>query len=155
MGGRIIDVKSTLAYIAIRQYSWYIALARLRIDCVLLAYFFFCCYMWWTLVIYCCHYALSASVLCWNIFLLPMHFTSSMEVKFVFLLTLTRMYEVSLSYSHENGPLRSNTSVSSYHHAKMRGVNQAIFGIIRNPMSNSITRWNVTNFNGPICAIPL
>ena len=50
----------------------------------------------------------------------------------------------SWSYSHENGPLRSSTSVSSSHHAKMWGVNHAIFGIIRNAMSYSITRWNMT-----------
>ena len=52
----------------------------------------------------------------------------------------------SWSYSHENGPLRSSTSVSSSHHAKMWGVNHAIFGIIRNAMSYSITRWNMTIF---------
>ena len=52
----------------------------------------------------------------------------------------------SWSYSRENGPLRSNTSTSSSHHAKMWGVNHAIFGIIRNAMSYSITRWNVTVF---------
>ena len=52
----------------------------------------------------------------------------------------------SWSYSHENGPLRSNTSVCSSHHAKMWGVNHAIFGIIRIAMSHSITRWNVTIF---------
>ena len=52
----------------------------------------------------------------------------------------------SWSYSHENGPLRSSTSVSSSHHAKMWGVNHAIFGIIRNAMSYSITRWNMTTF---------
>ena len=56
----------------------------------------------------------------------------------------------SWSYSHENGPLRSDTSVSSSHHAKMWGVNHAIFGIIRNAMSYSITRQNVTFFDGPI-----
>ena len=52
----------------------------------------------------------------------------------------------SWSYSHENGPLRSSTSVSSSHQAKMWGVNHAIFGIIRNAMSYSITRWNMTIF---------
>ena len=52
----------------------------------------------------------------------------------------------SWSYSHENGPLRSSTSVSSSHHAKMWGVNHAIFGIIRNAMSYSITRWNMAIF---------
>ena len=52
----------------------------------------------------------------------------------------------SWSYSHENGPLRSRTSVSISHHAKMWGVNHAIFGIIRNAMSYSITRWNMTIF---------
>ena len=52
----------------------------------------------------------------------------------------------SWSYSHENGPLRSSTSVSSSHHAKMWGVNHAIFGIIRNAMSYSVTRWNMTTF---------
>ena len=52
----------------------------------------------------------------------------------------------SWSYSRENGPLRSNTSTSSSHHAKMWGVDYAIFGIIRNAMSCSITRWNVTIF---------
>ena len=52
----------------------------------------------------------------------------------------------SWSYSRENGPLRSNTSTSSSHHAKMWGVNHAIFGIIRNAMSYSITRWDVTVF---------
>ena len=52
----------------------------------------------------------------------------------------------SWSYSHENGPLRSSTSVSSSHHAKMWEVNHAIFGIIRNAMSYSITRWNMTTF---------
>ena len=52
----------------------------------------------------------------------------------------------SWSYSHENGPLRSSTSVASSHHAKMWGVNHAIFGIIRNAMSYSITRWNMTIF---------
>ena len=52
----------------------------------------------------------------------------------------------SWSYSHENGPLRSSTSVSSSHHAKMWGVNPAIFGLIRNAMSYSITRWNMTIF---------
>ena len=52
----------------------------------------------------------------------------------------------SWSYSRENGPLRSNTSTSSSHHAKMWGVDHAIFGIIRNAMSCSITRWNVTIF---------
>ena len=52
----------------------------------------------------------------------------------------------SWSYSHENGPLRSSTSVSSSHHAKMWGVNHAIFGIIRNAMSYSINRWNMTTF---------
>ena len=52
----------------------------------------------------------------------------------------------SWSYSRENGPLRSNTSTSSSHHAKMWGVNHAIFGIIRNAMSYSITRWNMTIF---------
>ena len=52
----------------------------------------------------------------------------------------------SWSYSHENGPLRSSTSVFSSHHAKMWGVNHAIFGIIRNAMSYSITRWNMTTF---------
>ena len=52
----------------------------------------------------------------------------------------------SWSYSRENGPLRSNTSTSSSHHAKMRGVDYAIFGIIQNAMSCSITRWNVTIF---------
>ena len=52
----------------------------------------------------------------------------------------------SWSYSRENGPLRSNTSTSSSHHAKLWGVDYAIFGIIRNAMSCSITRWNVTIF---------
>ena len=52
----------------------------------------------------------------------------------------------SWSYSRENGPLRRNTSTSSSHHAKMWGVDYAIFGIIRNAMSCSITRWNVTIF---------
>ena len=52
----------------------------------------------------------------------------------------------SWSYSRENGPLRSNTSTSSSHHAKMWGVDYAIFGIIQNAMSCSITRWNVTIF---------
>ena len=52
----------------------------------------------------------------------------------------------SWSYSRENGPLRSNTSTSSSHHAKMWGVDYAIFGIIRNAMSCGITRWNVTIF---------
>ena len=55
----------------------------------------------------------------------------------------------SWSYSRENRPLRSNTSTSSSHHAKMWGVNHAIFGIIRNAMSYSITRWNVTVFWRP------
>ena len=67
----------------------------------------------------------------------------------------------SWSYSHENGPLRSSTSVSISHYAKMWGVNHAIFGIIRNAMSYSITRWNMTifwranfmlyHFNSKIC----
>ena len=52
----------------------------------------------------------------------------------------------SWSYSRENGPLRSNTSTSSSHHPKMWGVDYAIFGIIQNAMSCSITRWNVTIF---------
>ena len=52
----------------------------------------------------------------------------------------------SWSYSRENGPLRSNTSTSSSHHAKMWGVDYAIFGIIENAISCSITRWNVTIF---------
>ena len=52
----------------------------------------------------------------------------------------------SWSYSHENGPLQSSTSVSSSHHAKMWWVNHAIFGLIRNAMSYSITRWNMTIF---------
>ena len=52
----------------------------------------------------------------------------------------------SWSYSRENGPLRSNTSTSSSHHAKMWGVDHAIFGIIRNAMSCSLTRWNVPIF---------
>ena len=52
----------------------------------------------------------------------------------------------SWSYSRENGLLRSNTSTSSSHHAKMWGVDYAIFGIIRNAMSCRITRLNVTIF---------
>ena len=52
----------------------------------------------------------------------------------------------SWSHSHENGPLRSSKSVSSSHHAKMWGVNHAIFGIIGNAMSYSMTRWNMTIF---------
>ena len=62
------------------------------------------------------------------------------------LLLLSSLIRSSWSYSHENGPLRSSTSVSSSHHAKMWGVNHAIFGIIRNAMSYSITRWNMTIF---------
>ena len=52
----------------------------------------------------------------------------------------------SWSYSHGNGPLRSSTSVSSSHYARMWGVNHAIFGIIRNAMSYSMIRWNMTIF---------
>ena len=48
----------------------------------------------------------------------------------------------SWSYSHENYPFWDNTLDSSSHHAKMWGVNHAIFGIIRHAMSCSITEWN-------------
>ena len=48
------------------------------------------------------------------------------------------------SYSPENGPLRSNTSYSIYIHGTMWGVNDAIFGIIRNATSHTILRWNLT-----------
>ena len=56
----------------------------------------------------------------------------------------------SSSYSRENYPVWNSISDSNSNHANMWGVNHAIFGIIRNAISYSITEWNMTIFDGLI-----